>query len=53
MSYKIEIKESANLDVITAFLYYESIYAGLGERFLINWEQQLEAPVNASSQNKN
>lgn len=41
MSFKIEIKESAAKDVISAFIYYEKNHKGLGERFLLCWENQI------------
>lgn len=41
MIYKIEITESANNDVVSAFIYYEHKHNGLGERFLSSWENQL------------
>jgi len=34
MSYKLEIKQEANLEVIEAYLYYEEKRIGLGEEFL-------------------
>ncbi|MCC6372866.1 MAG: type II toxin-antitoxin system RelE/ParE family toxin [Bacteroidia bacterium] len=43
MMYALIIKDSAANDVIEAFLYYENILDGLGERFLQNWEEQLDS----------
>ncbi len=38
MIYKLIIKDEANLEIIESYLYYESKYLGLGDRF----ENQLE-----------
>lgn len=34
MSYILEVKEEANLEIIEAYLYYEEKRIGLGEEFL-------------------
>lgn len=34
MTYSLEIKAEANLEIIEAFVYYEENQSGLGERFL-------------------
>lgn len=34
MAYSLEIKDSANLEIIEAYLYYEEKRIGLGEEFL-------------------
>jgi plasmid stabilization system protein ParE len=42
MSYEIDVKETADNDVVNAVKYYESKQEGLGERFLNCWEKTLE-----------
>ena len=42
MNYEIDIKETANNDVVKAVKYYESQQEGLGERFLNRWQHTLE-----------
>lgn len=42
MKYTLEIKEEADLDIIEAYLYYESEQEGLGDRFLDQLEIYLE-----------
>jgi hypothetical protein len=42
MNYKLDVKETANKDVVKAVKHYESKQEGLGERFLNSWEQTLE-----------
>jgi len=34
MTYILEVKDEANLEIIEAYLYYEEKRAGLGEEFL-------------------
>lgn len=36
--YKLEVKEHAMKQIREAFLYYESLANGLGEKFLQSWE---------------
>jgi len=43
MSFEIEVKETADKDLINAVKYYESKQVGLGERFLNCWEQTIES----------
>ena len=42
MSYTLEIKEEADLEIRDAYLYYESKQIGLGEKFLNQLEKYLE-----------
>jgi len=42
MIFSIEVKESANADIINAFLFYENKLPGLGTRFMDAWEDQLQ-----------
>ena len=42
MSYELEIKEEADLEIIDAYLYYESKQSGLGEKFLKQLDKYLE-----------
>ena len=42
MSYLLEIKGEANLEIVEAFLYYEELQEGLGEKFLAGLEIYLE-----------
>jgi hypothetical protein len=42
MSYEINVKETADNDLVNTVKYYESEQAGLGERFLNCWERTLE-----------
>lgn len=42
MNYKLEIKEEANLEIITAYLYYEKLQEGLGERFLNHLDKYMD-----------
>ena len=43
MKYAVDVTETARDNVVDAFLYYENKLAGLGERFLVCWEKQIEA----------
>lgn len=42
MNYKLDVKETADKDVVKAVRHYESKQEGLGVRFLNSWEQTLE-----------
>jgi plasmid stabilization system protein ParE len=57
MSYEIEVKETADKDLVNAVKHYESKQEGLGERFLNCWEQTLEvlkqAPQSYQKKHKN
>jgi plasmid stabilization system protein ParE len=57
MSYEINVKETADKNLVNAVKYYESSQEGLGERFLNCWEQTLEllkqAPQSYQKKYKN
>jgi hypothetical protein len=36
MTYDLEVKDEANLEIIEAYLYYEEKRKGLGEEFLVH-----------------
>jgi plasmid stabilization system protein ParE len=42
MVYDLEIKESANLEVVEAYHYYEDLSLGLGEKFLDHLSDYLD-----------
>lgn len=42
MKFPLEIKEEAHLETLDAYLYYESISEGLGEKFLRQLDKYFE-----------
>jgi len=46
MKYELEIKEEANQEIVTAYLYYEEKQEGLGERFLEHLKLYLDRVAN-------
>lgn len=43
MSFSLEIKSEANLDLVDILHYYDAISITLGNKFIANWEASIKA----------
>ena len=53
MEFNVTILKRADLEIEEAYLYYESIQNGLGERFITEYENHLNTLYNVPFLNKN